>query len=270
MKRISGVLSEMTIDDVRRLKPRVAVMGFGSTEPHGPALPYGTDTINCDGLCRRIVERANRQGARAIMFPTLPIGNNVNFKAFPFAARVRVRTLMRTVLDVLAALEEDGIRKVVLVCGHGGNTEALQAALREHYDVTPPSRRAFACLALGFAGKPSPAPENPTEHGGEEEASQVLLLRPDLVRPDRFGNQPVGRPHPGLEGVYFVRPWHRHVPLSAGGDIRQASAQKGERLQEERARNLAAFVVRLARLPWGKEFPYPPSRRPRRRRRAAG
>ena len=44
----SGILEEMTIDDVRSLAPNVAVIPIGSTEPHGPALPYGTDNFQVE------------------------------------------------------------------------------------------------------------------------------------------------------------------------------------------------------------------------------
>ena len=147
---VSGILSEMTVDDVRAFKPEVVVVGVGSTEPHGPILPYGTDFFQTDGLCRRAVARANEKGARVLMYPTLPIGNNVNFKPFPFACRVSVRTLMLTLLDIIQALEEDSIRKVVLVCGHGGNSDAMNAVLREHFGQTPPGQRAFVCMTTGM------------------------------------------------------------------------------------------------------------------------
>jgi hypothetical protein len=44
--RSSGIIEEMTVEDVERLDPEVVVIGFGSTEPHGPHLPYGTDVFH--------------------------------------------------------------------------------------------------------------------------------------------------------------------------------------------------------------------------------
>ncbi len=58
----SGILMEMTLEQVRDFRPEVVVLGVGSVEPHGPALPYGTDYFQCDGVVRRGVERANQQG----------------------------------------------------------------------------------------------------------------------------------------------------------------------------------------------------------------
>lgn len=81
----------MTIEDVRAFKPEVVVWAIGSTEPHGPVLPYGTDYFQCDAAIRCGTILANQRGARALMYPTLPIGNNANFQAFPFACRIALR-----------------------------------------------------------------------------------------------------------------------------------------------------------------------------------
>jgi len=258
----SGILAEMTQQEVASFAPEVVVLGIGSTEPHGPILPYGTDYFQCDALCRRAVAYANERRARVLMYPTLPVGNNVNVKAFPFACRIGVRTLMCVVLDILAALEEDGIRKVVIVNGHGGNTDALRAALREHFDRTPRERRAFVCLTTGL---PSPQvqvpPTKPSPHGGEAETSRMMYLRPDLVRSDCLQDLPLGVPSfelPPAERLYFVHPWHCVVPLGGGGDTRAASADKGRAILEGTAEGLGEFLIRLSREPWHPDFPYAP------------
>lgn len=258
---LSGILQEMTIDEVREFRPEVVVLGVGSTEPHGPVLPYGTDAYQVDGLCRRAVTQANAAGARALMYPTLPIGNNVNFKKFPFACRVSVRTLMLTLLDIIAALEEDGIRKIVFVDGHGGNTDAMKAALREHFDRTDPARRAFACATRATPSKEAAGLiEHFSDHGGEGETSRMMHLHPEMVRADKLGDFPFGKPivEAVAKGdIYYVRPWYLHVPMSAGGDTRKSSAEKGRAIIESSAANLAAFLVELSAAPWNPNFPYP-------------
>lgn len=259
---VSGILQEMTIDQVREFRAEVVVLGVASTEPHGPILPYGTDFFQCDALCRGAVELANRRSARALMYPTLPIGNNVNFKPFPFACRISVRTLMMTLLDIIQALEEDGIRKIVLVDGHGGNTDAMRATLREHFDRTDPSRRAFVCITAGPLSKEAAAViEHPSDHGGESETCRMMHLRPDLVHADKLQDLPVGRPmvESIAQGkVFYVRPWHLHVPLGGGGETRASSAEKGRILVEGGAAGLADFLVELSQAPWSLTFPYPP------------
>ena len=257
----SGILQEMTIEDVKAFGAEVVVLGIGSVEPHGPALPYGTDYFQCEGIVRSAIVRANERGARALMYPTLPIGNNVNFKGFPFACRIGVRTLMQVVLDIVEALEADGIRKIVLYNNHGGNTDALRAALRDHYDRCPSTGGAFVCLTSSASAGPARSKfvEHPSDHAGESETSSVMHLCPELVREDRIADFPFGQLTVGAlgdQGVYFVRPWHLYVPAAAGGDARKASAAKGRGLVDAGAAYLAKLLVELSAAKWTENFPY--------------
>jgi len=257
----NGILMEMTLDDVRAFNAEVVAVGVGSTEPHGPHLPYGTDYWQVDGVIRRAVLAANERGARALMYPTLPIGNNVNFRAWPLACRIRVRTLMQVLLDILEALTEDGIRKIVLVDGHGGNTDTLRATLRAFHHTQPVDGGAFACMTNGGPPDAAKLVEHPSPHGGESEASRMLYVRPELVRTEHFADQPFGKlavEALGRSNVHFVRPWHRFVPAAAGGDTRQASAEKGRALIEGGAEYLAELLVQLAEAPFTDAFPFHP------------
>lgn len=255
----NGVLQEITVADIRECSPEVVLLAVGSTEPHGPALPYGTDFYACDALARRATELANERGAKVLMYPTLPIGNNVNFKAYPFAARIGVRTLMLVLLDIIQALEEDGIRKIAILNGHGGNTDAIDATLREHYDRTVMESRAFVCSCDGMAG-PEVAGliEHASPHGGESEICRMMHLKPELVRRDRLADMPIVQPLPirNLEKTYFVRPWHLHLPESGGGAVGGSSAEKGARMFESGASGLADFLVSLSQTPWQPGFPF--------------
>lgn len=251
----TGVLQEMTIDDVDDLDPETVVLGVGSTEPHGPHLPYGTDVYQTEAVCRRAVTRANERGARALLYPVLPIGNNVNQKAFPFACRIGVDTLKQVVLDVIEAVEEDGIRKVVVVNGHGGNPAALRAALREHAGRRDVGRGAFVCLVSTTSAVPDAVAdeiEHPSDHAGEGETSRMLHLRPDLVREDEFEAFPVRESSvERLESgkVTWVKPWHEYLPRSAGGETRASSAGKGEALVDGAAEWIAELLVDLEGTP---------------------
>ena len=72
--RFPGLLEEMSIDDVRAFNPEVVVLPLGSTEPHGPHLPYGTDTYEATKLAEMAVEQANGRGARLVLpYNTSPL-----------------------------------------------------------------------------------------------------------------------------------------------------------------------------------------------------
>ena len=251
----SGVLEEMTLEDVRAFKPRVVVLPLGSTEPHGAHLPYGTDTFEVADVARNGVVAANRRGARALLYPTLPITNNANFRKFPFACRIGVRTLMSVLVDIVTQCKEDGVMKVVLVNGHGGNTGAIPAAMRE---LAGMDNMPFVCCAEALTSPEFKNPiEHPSDHAGESETSRVMHLRPELVKSSKFKNYPFGRVKiPALRHASFIRPWHLYIPASAGGETRKSSAAKGRSIQTEMAKTLAQLLVELAEAKWDERFPY--------------
>ena len=251
----SGILEEMTIDDVRAFKPQVVVLPLGSTEPHGRHLPYGTDTLQVTDVCRVGVIGANAKGARALLYPALPITNNVNFRKFPFACRIGVRTLMSVIVDIVTQCKEDGVMKVVIVNGHGGNTGAIPAVLRE---IAGMDGMPFVCAVDGLLGPDFKSPiQHPSDHAGESETSRMMHLRPDLVRTDKLRNNPFGKSRiPALKHANFVRPWHLYLPVSAGGETRTSTALKGNALHAEMSKNLAELLVQLSSAKLDKNFPY--------------
>ena len=258
-----GILEEMTIDEVEAFDPEVVVFGIGSTEPHGPHLPYGTDTIQTEAVCRRAVTRANERGASALLYPTLPIGNNVNFKAYPFACRIGVRTLMDVVLDVIEAVEEEGVEKIVLVNGHGGNTDTLEATLRDHAGRHGPGEGAFVCLTSVSSAIPDDVRariEHPSPHAGERETARIMHLRPDLVKEDEFEAFPMLEPTAETlrsEKVTFVPRWDAYLPESAGGETRESTAELGQALIDGAADWMADLLVELDEAQLHGKFPYP-------------
>jgi len=251
----SGLLEEMTVEELRKFKPQVAVLPLGSTEPHGPHLPYGTDSYQVTRLSRLGVQRANERGARALLYPTLPITNNANVRKFPFACRIGVQTLIQALIDIATQCREDGVMKMVIVNGHGGNPGAIAAALRQ---IAGMDNMPFVCLAarLNPVGYKSPIVHE-SDHGGEDETSRMMWIRPDLVRTNKLRNNPHGKVKvPGLHRADFVRPWHLYVPVSAGGETREASAAKGESIIEANAEGLAELLVGLSKAKWDARFPY--------------
>lgn len=254
-----GILEEMTIDEVKALAPNTALLPLGSTEPHGPALPYGTDTFQTDVICKEAVRFAVKDGARAVCYPTLPITLNNNFRAFPFACRVGVRTFQDMLTDIIDQMYADGIRRVAISNGHGGNGEAIGAVMR---DLAGRDDAPFVCT-FGCWGMCDESVKeqftNRSDHAGEEETSLQMAVRPELVRRDRLADNPRGKLAVKAltdRRILFVRPWHLYVPQAAGGDQRAASAEQGQAVIESAARNIANLLVELSRAPESANFPY--------------
>jgi creatinine amidohydrolase len=186
------------------------------------------------------------------------ISLNNNFRAFPFACRLEVPTFMAALSDTVSMCEAEGVRRIVIVNGHGGNTDVIRAVQRDL------ARRdgAFVCMlqAHSCASEEAQAVwEHRSDHAGEEETSEILALHPELVRREKIGWFP--QVYPKVDalrrfGAEFVRPWHRYVPVSAGGDATKAAAEKGRTVIESSIRGLAEFLVELSTAPESESFPY--------------
>lgn len=259
----SGLLESMTIADVRAFEPEVMMIVLGSTEPHGPHLAYGTDTVIGAGITSEAVRLANAEGARVLRLPPLPFGNNVNFKAFPFACRLRVETLMAILIDLVTFAVEEGIRKVVIINAHGGNTSTVQGALRQLYDRFQQEVFISATGAPDLNGglhKTSFGDGSP--HAGDFETSMMMHLAPEWVVDGARQPTPMQTltlPHLANGPVAWVRPWHLLMPESYAGDPQKATAEKGAAFLKASARGLADFLVELSRAPWHPRFPYEPA-----------
>lgn len=254
----SGILEEMTIEDIKAFEVQVGVIGIGSTEPHGPHLPCGTDTFILEAALVPAVRQANAQGARVLLMPLLPISLNNNMRAFPYALKFGVSTFMAMLDDLVEQFAKEGVQKIVLCNGHGGNPDVLRAFQRDRMRSDGP----FVVMVNLYEAVQKLAASlivHPSDHAGEEETSLLLAARPELVRTERLADNPIMSPQVEcLRRIptYFVRPWHLYLPTSAGGDCREATAEKGRTIQAAAIEALAAFLKELSDAPWSPTFPY--------------
>lgn len=261
-----GILDEMTMDEVRDFQPEVVVLPVGSTEPHGYHLPYCTDAIRVRTTCEEATVRANAKGARVLCYPTLPIGMNVNFQAFPFALGVRLETFLHTLRDLCEQIEAHGVRKISIINGHGGNTQALGAFLRQWAErgvggMPGAEDRAFVCAGHARSRSNEDIVRHPSNHAGEAETLEVMAVAPHLVRMEKARDYPSRRAIvDGLEGpgAVWVKPWHRFLPDCAQGEAREADPERAARLFDLNAQSLADFLIELSAAPWSADFPYAP------------
>lgn len=252
------ILSEQTHAFIREHRPELAVLPFGATEPHNLHMPYGTDNYEVEAIAGRACEHAYRAGARVILLPTIPYGVNTNHLKVPgaLACSVTPTTLLRLLTDLVDSLERQGIRKLLLLNGHGGNE--LKPLMRELHHRT----RVFLCLCDWFRMATDAYPkifDKPGEHADEVETSLGLAFFPELMRLDQADEgavRPTRFDAINRGWISITRPWHLATTNTGAGNPKAATADKGRRLMEVLVERLGQFLIDLAAAPWDEKMPY--------------
>lgn len=232
------------------------MLPIGATEPHGKHLAYATDNYQVEAIADAAAAAAWRRGGRVGVLPVLPFGVQTTQQAFPLAMNLRPSTQFAVLSDLAESLVNTGVRKMVLLNGHGGND--FYPWIKEVYgrwDAFFVQVHWFeVCGELIAELFPAGG-----DHANDMETSLMLHLRPDLVDLDAAGAQPTATPRLRAmrEGwARSPRPWDRYTEDSGAGDPRDATADKGRRLFEATAAELADFFTELAAAELDERFPF--------------
>lgn len=257
------ILAETNYGETKDRPFEVAVLPLGATEPHNLHLPYSTDTIEVETLAERACEAAWKQGARVVKLPVIPYGTETNLHAFPLAMNLNPGTLLAIIRDLTASLERSGVRKLLLLNGHGGND--FKPMLRELHLETPV--KLFLCD--WFRGISADVQKElfkePGDHAGATETAFILACRPDLVaidpktstiRADEGKVRPTRLDAVNRGWVSITRPWHLLTTNTGSGNPHGATREQGEKLVETIVSRLADFLVELAQTPIDDRFPF--------------
>ncbi|QDU80930.1 Creatinine amidohydrolase [Polystyrenella longa] len=257
------LLSEVNYQHVKENPYQVAVLPIGATEPHNLHLPYGTDTIQVETMAARACERAYKKGGKVIMLPPLPYGTETNMIEYPFAMNLQPSTILNVISDFCEALETQGIYKLVIVNGHGGND--FKPLLRELLVQTEVNL--FLCdWFRGIAADAVPEIfEQPGDHADEVETSLVMAIRPELVGKDPDtgkliaddGSTRASRFEAVNKGwVSISRPFGLLTTNTGSGNPHAATPEKGEKLLNLIVERLGDFLFDLSEADIDIDFPF--------------
>lgn len=255
------VLAEQTHAFIRSQSWSVAVLPFGATEPHNLHMPYGTDNYQVEEIGRRACAHAYQAGARVLLLPTIPYGVNTNYFKVPgaVACSITPTTLLAILTDLVDSLERQGVRKLVLLNGHGGNE--LKPLLRQLHHRTG----VFLCLCDWYrmaADEYAQIFTEPGEHADEVETSLGMAFFPQLLHPEQAdpgAARPTRFEAINKGWISITRPWHLVTTNTGLGNPAAASAEKGQRLMDVLTHRLGTFLAELAATPMDDSFPYSPS-----------
>lgn len=228
----------------------VALLPVGAIEQHGPHLPLDTDAFDADYLARAVADRCSEP--KPVVLPLIPYGVSYHHQDFSGTISIANQTLSKLVYDIGMSAARNGVTKLVIINGHGGNDPALNYAAQEI------NRDAHIFVAVD-TGETSDVDvyrmiETPNDvHAGEIETSTSLAVRPELVRRER-----IEKLVPSFSSRYldFTSKrgisWHAYTKKISQsgvmGDPTRASAEKGRKMWDVMIQHLVALVEDLKRL----------------------
>lgn len=235
------VLAECTWDELRTTGFEVAVLPWGATEAHNRHLPYGTDTFESEAIAIESARLAWLQGARVGVLPAIPFGVNTGQRDVPFCLNMMPSTQTAVVRDLIPPLVDHGVRKLVILNGHGGND--FKPLIRE----LQPATSLVLVLVNWYHVQPAAKHfDLPGDHAGELETSLMMHVRPELVRPLETagdGRERLHRIQAFREGwAWMPRRWTQVSADTGVGDPAAATAAKGERYYEAVTARVAGLL----------------------------
>jgi creatinine amidohydrolase len=238
------VLAETTWKTVGQTPYETAVLPWGATEAHNYHLPYSTDNIQAEAVAIEAAGLAWKRGAKVTVLPCVPFGVNTGQLDIPLCLNMNPSTQSALLSDLAHALDGHGVRKLVIVNGHGGND--FRQMIRE---LQPKTGLFLSTINWYKVVDPKSHFEDPGDHAGELETSVMLHVAAPLVRPlaeAGRGHEHQSRLRGIREGwVWAPRRWTAVSPDTGVGDPKAASAEKGARYLAAVAARIADYLVEL-------------------------
>lgn len=224
---------ELTYSDWQQameLANYTCILPIGILEKHGPGIPIGADLIKAREWASRAAEREY-----AIVFPDYFYGQINEAKHMPGTFSLPSSLTMELLEATVAEIGRNGFKRIVLVNGHGGNPQMLRYFVQNQLESTrdyavyfyEPQLPDELWETMNAMRKTDP---DGYEHGGENEGSEMLYLRPDLMHLDR-SNQESGADLQRLQlsqNLYTGIWWYASFPNHYAGQAEFASKELGQ------------------------------------------
>jgi creatinine amidohydrolase len=226
----------------------VCLLPLGVLEKHGNHLPLGTDIFIARELACRAAELEP-----AIVFPAYFFTQIFEARHTPGTVGINSRVmydLLETTCDEIA---RNGLKKIILVNGHGGNRYFLPHFVmlqlerpRDYVVYLPKPGIGLRDEELRQAWAEMRESKIRDEHAGEGETSMMMAIHPELVDtstlPSDEGQALNRLSHLEEADLYTAISWYADFPHHYSGQGEYGTAEKGEFLLDAMAKRLATLI----------------------------
>ncbi len=192
-------LEELNWMEFRRLVPKqtdAVLLPVGTIEAHG-VTGLGTDNQIPSSIAERIAGKVN-----ALIAPAVNYGITKSLLPYPGSLTVPPETFERYVAEVAASLADAGFRRIVILNGHGGNTEALKNVTTRLYRDKQVYSMVLDWWTL-CAEEIKQVYGHVGGHAGTDETAMVQVDHPEDVRKQNYSKDLAFTVQPGLAAVPF-------------------------------------------------------------------
>lgn len=241
---LSASWEELTSADfvkATHLSQGLCIIPMGVVEKHGQHLPLGTDVF----IARELSLLAART-EYAVVFPFWYAGQIFEARHQPGTISYSPELLFRLLDETCREISRNGFKKILLVNGHGGNTNLIQYFCQTQLE----SERDYSVYFFNAELDPETnlrirAMRKSTTggHADEVESSQMAYIRPDLTHIDRAtsdSGEDLNRLP--LPGAYTGIWWYAKYPNHYAGDAKDANPELGQYVMEKRVEKLAGVI----------------------------
>ncbi|MCJ7468484.1 MAG: creatininase family protein [Maribacter sp.] len=227
------------------------ILPCGAIEQHGPHLPVDVDYFDAKYMAFKVAEGCEEP--KPLVLPPIPFGVSYHHDDFKGTLSVTNDALSRFVYDIGMSLAKNGIKKIVILNGHGDNAPTLSYAAQ----MINRDAKIFVCVDTGetsdidllnLIDTPNDA------HAGEIETSTTLALRPDMVQMDKAENETLKFGSKFLDfdnerSVNWYVQTHKISESGIMGNATKATKEKGEKMWEIMIHNMVRFVESIKNTP---------------------
>jgi len=239
----------------------VAVLPVAAIEQHGPHLPLHVDATLLQGVIDAALPQLPAD-VPALFLPPQNVGFSTEHTAFPGTLTLSPATLIALWSELGACVARAGVKKLLLLNGHGGQVSVMDIVareLRQRHGLLVYSASWFSLpLTDAVQGLFSAEEHRFGIHGGEVETSMMLHLAPATVRMEhaqqwRSSSQDRSEKYAVLgNGKSAKMGWaiEDYHPSGAVGNAAGATAEKGRAVVNSAAASLLQLLQEIHALPW--------------------